>query len=65
MNCPAGRALWPGITSPRWSKPQHGEGYDHIALQKPELLVWIEIASVLLIKSDFKEILSYECHMHM
>jgi hypothetical protein len=64
MNCPTGRALWPGITSPRWSK-RHGERYDHIALQKPELLVWIEIASVLLIRSDFKEILLYECGMHM
>jgi hypothetical protein len=64
MNRPAGRALWPGNTSPRWTK-QHGEGYDHTALQKPGLLVWIEIASVLLMKSDFKEILSYECGMHM
>jgi len=47
MDCAAGRTLWHGITSPRWSE-QCREGCDHIKLQKPELIVWIEIAPVLL-----------------
>jgi hypothetical protein len=47
MDCAAGRTPWHGITSPRWSE-QRREGCDHIKLQKPELIVWIEIAPVLL-----------------